>query len=250
MDYEREKMASTAALAALMHLFLLRYATQSAIADVSATSAVLGAWLLRRGLMPWPGVAAWPWARSVLTLALLAGTLAGTRRTDGADALQGLVATLRDDGIGPIVERLDGLRRSSPPFADAGAQYVFSCTGEGDRLLVTGYAPDLHYKSGRGFAAGRPYFLRSFAPLPASERFSLERLMQQRVPIVLTESDTRAFASWPSIDGYVRRHYRRAATIEFEGTIYEALVDVRIPPTCRYGSERLPCFRPCSGTMP
>jgi hypothetical protein len=248
MEHEREKIASTAVLAALMHLFLLRTATQSAIADVSAVTAVLGAWQLRRGLMPWPGVAPWPLARAVLTLAVLAGTLAAIRRTDGADALQNLVETLENNGIGPIMQRLNGLRQGSP-FADAGARYVFDCTEEDDRLLVTGYAPHLHYKSGRGFAAGRPYFLPSFAPLPASERFSLERLMQQRVPIVLAESD-RTFGSWPSIDDYVRRYYRRAATIEFEGTMYEALVDVRIPPACRYGSERLPCFRSCSDSMP
>ncbi len=250
MEHEREKIASIAMLAALMHLFLLRSATPGAVADVSAVTAVLGAWLLRRGLMPWPGVAAWPLARAVLTLAMLAGTLAVTWRTSGADALQRLVATLEDDGIGPIMERLNGLRQSSAPFADAGASYVFDCTEEGDRLLVTGYVPTLYYKSGRGFAAGRPYFLPSFAPLPEGERFSLERLMQQRVPIVLAESDGGTFASFPSIDEYVRRYFRRAGTIQFEGAMFDVLVDVRIPPACSYGSERLPCFRRCPGTVP
>jgi hypothetical protein len=260
MEYEREKIASAAVLAALMHLFLLRAASESAVADVSTLTAVLGAWTLRRGVVPWRGSArAVPaLARAVpalavfaATLAVLTGTLAATSRAEGTFVFQRLVATLEDHGTDPVAGLLDGLRLSSPPFANDGAKYVFSCTEDSDRLLVTGYAPDVYYQSGRGFAAGRPYFLYSFAPLPEAERFSFDRLMKQRVPIVLAdEGGEPDFAAAPSISRHVREHYRRAGEIQFRYSTFAVLVDARIPPACSYGSQRVPCFRPCAGAVP
>ena len=245
MEHEREKITSAVVLAVVMQPFLLRSASQSAVAEASALTAVLGAWLLRRGLMPGR-----PVARAALTVGVLAGTLAAASRSDGAYALQRLIATLEAEGTGPIGERLDDLRRSTPPFADAGARYVFDCTETGDRLLVTGYAPDLHYQSGRGFAGGRPYFLSTFA-LPEHERLSLARLTQQRVPIVLAAGGNGGgFAQFPLIDGYVREHYRRAGEIQFRDRTYAVLADTRIPPVCSYGAEGLPCFRRCPGAVP
>lgn len=242
---QREKIASAAVLAALMQPFLLRAASQSAVADVGVGTAVLGAWLLRRGLSAWRPIDVRSLAGAALTVVGLAGTLAAAWRSDGAYALRGLAATLQNQGVGAIGEQLDQLRRSSPPFADAAAAYVFSCTEQSDRLLVTGYAPDLYYKSGRGFAAGRPYLLASLAPLPEYERFSLERLQNQRVPLVLAASGDNEFAPFQSIDGYVREHYRKAGEIRFGDAPYDVLADVRISPACSYGQERLPCFRQC-----
>jgi hypothetical protein len=137
------------------------------------------------------------------------------------------------------------MRQSSAPFADEGAQYLHACTGERDRVLVTGYVPHVYYQSGRGFAAGRPYFLGSFAPSRAYETFSLRRLRAERVPIVLATSgeDYAAFRGWaPRIHDYLARHYREAGEIEAAGARFRVLVDTRLQPAGVHGPRALPCY--------
>ena len=136
------------------------------------------------------------------------------------------------------------LKQSVAPSPDEGANYVFDCTEESDRLLVTGYAPQVHYESGRGFAAGRPYFLGSFAPLPMYRSFSLRRLRAERVPIVLATGEAgRWFPTVPLIDIYLGWHYRQAGEILFGETTYTVLTDQRLRPVGSYGPASLPCFR-------
>jgi len=247
MRHEAQKMAAAAVLAVAMHLYLLRAASESAIADVSTTTAVLGAWLLARGLGPalrrQVGLTRTVGPAAV-SLAVIAATFAFIPPTEGGAAVRTLVADMRGDERG-VFRRIDEFARMAAPYEDEGARYVFACTAETDRLLVaSSYAPHAYYAAGRGFAAGRHYFLVSLGPSPALHAFSAQRLREQRVPIVLVNPpDYDAFAQgYESIHQYLVEHYREAGTTEFDESEMRVLVDTRIAPTGMWGPQALPCF--------
>ena len=152
---------------------------------------------------------------------------------------------LREDGPSALAIKLNSGRRLTAPFESEVARYVFACTAVTDRLLVTWYAPELHYGSGRGFAAGRPYFLTSFAPSAGAQAFSLAQLRRERVPIVLTRGayETEFARPFPTFDEYLREHYRRVGVVGPNDDAVTVLADERLQPTSTYGDARLPCFR-------
>ena len=250
MPHEAQKMTAAVVLAVTMHLFLLRAASESAVADVSALTAVLGAWLLARGLGPALRRPRVRWALgpalggAAVSLAVVAATLAFIGPTEGGAAVRALIADVR--GEGGVFRRIGEFSRMAAPYEDEGARYVFACTAESDRLLVaSSYAPHAYYAAGRGFAAGRLYFLVSLGPSPALHAFSAQRLREQRVPIVLVNPpDYDAFAKgYESIHRYLVEHYREAGTTTFDDSEMRVLVDSRIQPVGTWGSRSLPCFR-------
>jgi hypothetical protein len=258
MDHEASKLACAAVLGALMHVYLLRAKSDSAIADVSALTAVLGAWLLARGV-----AAGWNGGRRILGLeprrswvgacaglagmVVAVGVYAVTARTlrdgpvgDGARAFARTLAA----GDNPLSGRLESLRRMTAPYDYEGARYLFECTAETDRVLITsGYRPELYYAAGRGFAAGRVYYLSSLAPAPEFKAFSLNRLRAERVPIALMNPEDHEFMEvFPGLDQHLQQHYRAAGQVEFWSGRFDVLVDARIPPSGTW-AEGLPCYR-------
>jgi hypothetical protein len=259
MDQETVKLTCAAALGALMHTYLLRAKSNSAIADVSALTGVLGAWLLARGLAAgWHGgrrLLAWEPRRSwvgacaglataLATAAIYVVTMQYAWDTPGGELMRNFARAVDagSDLVEPSIERLRAMRAPYPE-AGAGAAYLFSCTAPSDRVLITsGYRPELYYAAGRGFAAGRLYYLNSLAPSPEFKAFSLDRLRAERVPIALVEPSDREFADeFRGLHEYLRRHYRPAGQVEFWNVQFDVLVDSRITPTGTW--EQLPCYR-------
>ena len=256
MDHEAAKLTCAAVLGVLMHTYLLRAKSDSAIADVSALTGVLGAWLLARALSAgWHGAQhlsgqrrSWVRASAGLATAIAAAGIVVTtgqyvRGTPGGELAETFVRRLAR-GINPLPERLEHLRALTPPYDDLGARYLFACTAESDRVLITsGYRPELYYAAGRGFAAGRLYYLNSLAPSPEFKAFSLERLRAERVPIALLEPGDVEFADqFRGLHQYVQQHYRQAGQVEFWGVRFDVLADSRIPPTGTWAGG-LPCYR-------
>lgn len=240
MPNDAPKMIVAAVLAIAMHVFLLRAASESAVADVSALTAILGAWLLARGFRR-------PVLRAAVAAALLAVTIGFTAFTEGVENARSVLAELSDGEPGPLFRRFGEYWRMAPPFEDEGARYVFACTAETDRLLVaSAYAPHAYYAAGRGFAAGRQYFLSSQGPSAEFRAFSARRLEQERVPIVLVHPpDYQAFArGFDAIHAYLQAHYRQAGVVEFDESPLTVLTDRRITPQGTWGERELPCFRP------
>jgi hypothetical protein len=257
MDREAAKVTCAALLAVLMHTFLLRAKSESAVADVSALTAVLGAWLLARALAAGRHAALElsrqprPWARAgvgVAAFVAAAGIYAATARavlaTPGGDLAAMFVRTVVVDQRNQLAEAVGKLRAMTPPYPDEGARYVFACTAESDRVLITsGYRPELYYAAGRGFAAGRLYYLNSLAPSPEFKAFSLDRLRAERVPVALVEPEDSEFAEqFEGLHDYVRRHYRHAGHLTFLDVRFDVLVDARITPA-RTWAHGLPCYR-------
>jgi hypothetical protein len=251
MDHEAAKLTCAAVLAVLMHTYLLRAKSDSAVADVSALTGVLGAWLLARALSAgWHGVRRGAGAgvvagmlATVLALGVYGVTAYYMRGTPGGDVtstfLRAVVA-----GRNPLAERIEGLRPMTPPYDYPGAKYLSACTAESDRVLITsGYRPELYYAAGRGFAAGRLYYLNSLAPSPEFKAWSLERLRVERVPIALMDAKDGEFADqFRDLHQYLQQHYRAAGQVEFWGVTFDVLADSRLTPARTWG-EGLPCYR-------
>lgn len=260
---ERAKVLTTAVLAFVMQGFLLRAASDVAVADVSVPSAVLGAWLLGRGLVPggprtawrawreslsggqWPRVS-WLAVRAVPALAVLFVTVAASAAGEGGFLVaRRFYGAFTRHGLEPFAERLGQLRRSSAPFEDEVSQYLAACTTPGDRVLVTGYAPHVFYQSGRGFAAGRPYFLTSLAPGEGYEAFSLARWKAEQVPVVLETGDVEDFErGYPMLSRHLREQYVPTGVSLGEFTV---LVERDRRPESTYRSPELPCFAASAG---
>jgi hypothetical protein len=256
MDHESAKLVCAVVLGALMHTYLLRAKSDSAIADVSALTGVLGAWLLGRALWAgWHGAhrlrnapRAWTGACAGLAAVALAigaclVTVRYLRATPGGDQAETFVRRLKQ-GMNPLAERVEYLRALQAPYDHDGARYLFACTAETDRVLISsGYRPELYYAAGRGFAAGRVYYLNSLAPSPEFKAYSLERLREERVPIALVDRGDPEFAkAFAPLQQYLRQHYRVAGRVDFWDDHYDVLVDARIPPTGTW-ADRLPCYR-------
>ena len=256
MDGEVEKVTCAVLLAALTHAFLLRARSESAIADVSGLSGVLGAWLLARALSAgWHGVLGLSrqpraWARagvgvaaSIAPLGVYSVKARSVRATPGGDLAAMFVRAVAE-GRNPLAETVERLRALTPPYADEGARYLYTCTAESDRVLITsGYRPELYYAAGRGFAAGRLYYLNSRAPSPEFKAFSLARLRAERVPIALVDPVDHEFADqFQGLHDYVRQHYRTAGQLKFLDVRFDVLVDARITPA-RTWAHGLPCYR-------
>ena len=257
------KIVTAAVLNILANGYLLRAAKPFVIPDVSALTAVLGAWLLARSLRggafrsrserrAWAWPSSWPWrlggstwalARITSTLVVVAITLAALVDGGGGAALGTFIRGVQQSGVSYMVTAAGTLRDSAAPFDDEAPRYVFACTEESDRLLVAGYAPELYYQSGRAFAGGRVYFNSSLGTSQADQTFSLYRLQRESVPIVLHATGDDEFALlFRPIDEYLRRHYRAAGEVDANNVGFTVLVDRRKTPTRTYDTGTLPCF--------
>jgi hypothetical protein len=258
MDHEAAKLLCAVVLGVLMHTFLLRAKSDSAIADVSALTGVLGAWVLARGLAAgwhggrrllgveprrsWAGAVAGLWA-AILTVGVYAVSMCYLRDTPGGDDAWTLARTVAA-GDDPLSPRVESLRAMKAPYDYEGARYLFACTAETDRVLITsGYRPELYYAAGRGFAAGRVYFLNSLAPSPEFKAFSLDRWRAERVPIVLMNPEDHEFRDeFQALHQHLQEHYRAVGQVEFWNIRFDVLVDSSIPSTGTW-MQRLPCYR-------
>jgi len=163
------------------------------------------------------------------------------------------------DGPGAVAERasqvLDSLR-TSPPIdawdssklvgAQALLRYVHVCTRPTDRLLVTWFAPDYYFDSGRGFAGGQIFWFPGYYTSPADQQRTLERLRRQSVPIVISEArrHEQFAAQFRLIDDYLKNNYRVAGESPYgdDRSVFRVLVDSRVAPTATYEPLSLPCY--------
>jgi hypothetical protein len=272
MSAETPKILGAAVLCLAADRLLLRHPLDYRLADAAAPTAVIGAWLLGQWLVgrsrpattddreqPRPVVraavsAGWRWAvaavvvgvtwLSIASVADVQAQLARIRLLDGPSAVADRATDVLDDlTTSPPIDAWAS--RRSNGFKGL-VRYVHECTAPGDRLLVTWFAPDAYYYSGRGFAGGQLFWFSHWADSPEDERLILERLRQQSVPIVIARAERySAFAGDYGLVGeHIAAHYRLAAESSFGGEEpYQVFVDRRLEPTGTYRPYALPCFR-------
>ena len=243
------------------------------LADASAVTLILTAWLVGR-VRPTLLVRAAeltdrrraPWARSVVaaTAILIAAMAAGATLLSAAE-LGSLHRALEKTGVveGPRV-MAQGVRRTisdftaQPPikgWLTSGdelrelkelTEYVRECTKPDDRLLLTWFAPEVYFYAERPFAAGLAFFYPGFFSSPAEEAVALARLKAQAVPIVITDvaSYEQSFVhDHPLLAAHLAEQYAVAGEVTAAEGRYRVLTDRRAAPVRVSSQWSLPCFQ-------
>ena len=267
-------LSAAAALGAFTNEGFLRDPLEVRLADASAVTLVLSAWLGGRFLTMAVSRTPHPddhrrrarWARAsaaaaAMTIVLAAAgvtflsaaelgslgrALEKTRVVEGPRLLvTGARATLGQLNTHPPI---DGWLASGDEQRELKqlTHYIRECTTPDDRLLVTWFAPEVYFYSERRFAAGLAFFYPGFFAEPAAEEAALGRLRSQPVPIVLAEvsSFEQSFVrDHPRLSAYLRERYAVVGEVAAAEGSYRVLADRRAVPVRTASPWSLPCFR-------
>jgi hypothetical protein len=125
--------------------------------------------------------------------------------------------------------------------------YVRACTPSDARIFVTGFAPEVPYYAGRGFAGGHVTLYAGFHASVAEQQQTVARLERQLVPFVLVPPNRFAEFErlYPHVAALVARDYARLTDVPVDGFEQPSRIFVHraLEPTGEYGPERWPCFK-------
>jgi len=274
---EAIKILPAAILCAVSAPLLLRTPLEARLADVVAPTAVIGAWLLgqwfgpirwqetlARSRQPRSGpsptllrqvtVASLPTAFRSITAVAIVGITSISVATAG-ELQERLEESAIFDGPTAVLDRgeevFDQLRES-PPDRELYpgdnelrlARYVRECTQPDDRLLVTSFAPQLYFYSGRAAAGGA---IQVDATAEQQAEY-LASVPGEPVPVVIAveEEDGDYFEStFETIEDYLRENYRVALQLDpgDDDPSYRVLVHKQRVPSGVYRRWSLPCYR-------
>jgi hypothetical protein len=189
----RTELAYVSALALLSDVAFLRDAVADRMGDVIPQTAVTAAYVVAH-LLP---------RRTFLPLGVATASLA---------AAVGVQSFLQQGGsLSPVeiarqsAETAGRLRRSDPElvtgplFADL-ASYLARCTAPRERVIVSGFAPEIPILAGRQFAGGLPAWLLGYYVLPPDAQIIERHLRQEEVGAVVLLEGSRVFMlSWPTV---------------------------------------------------
>lgn len=240
---------------------LLRDNFDARVPDVAVVLAMVGGWLgtvlagASYGMRPLA-------LRAVLALVVLsvggASVTAAAQRDAGRDLTERTRLLLSADGVDKARANLRDLAVEPPidgyaPREIAGdpaiagehslVRYLHECTEPRDRVLVTFFAPETYFYSGRAFAGDQWIYLNAFHNSDAEQRYTLRRLAEQRVPVILSSPETLAGMrqGWPLLAEYIAHRYERTPAYPAFPTV-DIWVD-RSRGVTRVLPGGLPCFR-------
>jgi hypothetical protein len=208
---------SAAVLCAFAVLFILRNPVRARYAAVAVPSVVLVAWLLRdtrhadrtrsRALNWIFGTSA---CGAMLTVVMLTPMVGHLRpMLDGARQTSPLAAVMAD-------QRARWMKVTTPSVDDAWVTgYLSRCTLPSDRVLVTGFMPEIPFRANRPFAGGLLLSFSGHWSTPADQQWVIARLHRESVPLVVNLLPDR-LAPYPVLSEYVHRNYVLAGESTFK----------------------------------
>ena len=229
------------------------------LADVVGVSAVLGAWIARRGLAVsarwwgnrghlWAGVALVVlWSVTAVAIGIharLGASIADAHLLNGPAAVwTNLVETYERLRSRPLEYRAPNGSRDQ---LDVLAGYARRCTSTNDRLLVVaGFAPQLFFFAERGFAGGQVHFLRRWHDSAQDQLLTLVRLRRQNVPVAFVGADQIGFnQGFSLIAEYVEQQYEETPFAYVGGGPWHVRIKRGMQPVSMDRDTGLPCFAP------
>jgi hypothetical protein len=184
----------------------------------------------------------------VLTTAAVALEIRNVALVNVAETLEDAPRTLTKLRASPPIEafmpatQVNGLRRArgdTLPLMVL-ARYVYDCTRDGDRVLISGSTPfDIGYLVERPIAGGHIYWHRGWRADRRHEDESLAMLQRQSVPFLIATTDPvlKDLEQYPRIYEFVRSRYT-----EVEGSGGALLVERARGATGKW-ELGLPCFK-------
>jgi hypothetical protein len=230
-------LAAPIALTAIaVNVSFLRDSLPARLPDAIVPAVLMGAWLARaawsaqrdlHATQPRPGVARWAWS-TVVAAVLLMTTVAVAERGNTRDNLN-RAGVLEPPRRYPefFAQRTADASEPRPLTMSTGATinelmpffaYLDRCAVPDDRLLVSGFAPEIFVFSGRLFAAGRSSFVTDINNTDPDQRRAIARLeRQQAFVVLLTDWDSDWRRSFPLMAAHVDAGYELLAEIPIRG---------------------------------
>jgi hypothetical protein len=121
---------------------------------------------------------------------------------------------------------------------------VHECTRPEDSVLVTWFAPDVYFFSGRGIGGGQIMWFSGY-PGAGEQLKTVERLKRTSVPVALMHvpRDREFKKNFRPIHDYLSEQYVVAGESGFGGNdMFRVLVDKRLTPVSTHEASSLPCF--------
>jgi hypothetical protein len=265
--HARRKIALLALLGMVLVAGFLRGRLSSRFGDVSVTTALLlavlmrAAWtMVREGRMDKGGrFIGMPSAVRAVAALVAAGVVGGTlfvvfpsfwNRLDLAAMTERPLGAI--DRVGVITRRTTTwpLESWTSPDTSGSIQLAFylrDCTAPDDRVFISMYMPEVSALAQRPFAGGHGDLRPSFFTSVADQRLTIARLERQRVPVAIMPGgeDYEGFRKdFPRINAYLALRYRVVGDFELGARDpVRLLVHRDIPQTGEYRLHRWPCFR-------
>ena len=261
------KIAAVITLALAFNLFLIRGNLDSRVPDVVVPAAILLAWMMSLGMPVWPIQSMRrfvPVAFAAVLLVTIGAAvnvyaepgrhlvrthlLEGPRRTHGH-----LLAVVRELSGPPLDAFADADARGVPALT----RYLSRCTEPTDRLLVTGYRPEIYFYAHRLFGGGMVAFHANLGASATEQQMIVERLKQEQVPIAVIPVDSQRELEqvYPLVANYLTERYAVVRDSGFgdERPLFRVLVDRHRRPSAVDPEFDLPCFatgQPVAAPMP
>ena len=248
--FDGTTIGTAAVLCLVIHQTLIRNSPDSRLPDVAGPTAVLGAWI---------AALAWRTRRhAVRGAVIVVGAITLWSAASFGETGERFVTSGVPAGPSAVMNRMREVTRSVrmrpiewyAPEGSAGirglTRYVLECTRPSDSVLAGGFEPQVAFYAERPFAGRQVYLKEGWHSSEKEQLATIERMRQQRVPIVLismvTEEEIqRGFAH---VYRYVRENYREAARASFDGDReFSVLVNNRLEPRSTYQALGLPCYR-------
>ena len=242
-------------LAVLTNVGLLRDPLEARLPDAIVPVVLLGAWLAGRarqvhGRLRLVTLAGAP-AATVVAVSLLLGVVQFAEqwdrtgvRTRGMLGIPRLMWEQTQQLHARFTPRQlpNGRTQALVPFFE----YLDRCTHASDRLLVTGYAPEIYFYARRPFAGGQKVYIEGYYRTAADEALVRERLRDRPARFIafLTDEAPQWRASYPNVNADVDSAYGRFAEIPIDD---ERTLDLRVnrasAPTGTDAATGWPCYK-------
>jgi hypothetical protein len=265
--YARQKIAVLAVLGGVLVIGFLRGRLSSRFGDVSVTTALLLAVLIRTAwqsarygrLDGGERTVRLPFAMRAAAGVLAAAVVGGTyfvlfpsiwNRLDLAAMTERPLGAF--DRFGIITRRtqtwpLESWVSPDEPGPIQLAFYLRDCTAADDRVFISLYLPEVSALAQRAFAGGHGDLRPSFFTSAADQRLTIARLEQQRVPVAIMPAgdDFEGFQKdFPRVNAYLALRYRVVGDFDLgDHDRVRVLAHRDIPSTGEYRLHRWPCFR-------
>ena len=234
-------LVSASALCLSADLALLRDPFEARIGDVAAPAVPLAAWLLAwlfRGDWASPArhfVQSAAGAILLVTAVAIAPFATPIVSNAGSLSLERLGAAPPSPALMPSTRMLGVV------------EYLRECARPHDRVLIAGFAPEVFFFAGRGFAGGMSVFFGGHWSSAGDQRTTIARLDAESAPLaILPIGDYGAFRrDFALIDAYLKTAYDEAAQSDMgnpEGE-YRILLRRGADVTGRVPPNDLPCLR-------